>query len=317
MHEKGIHPLSSSDATVAEYLVAMFERGALPSTIKVHRSAILSVLTFTNPSISDSIIIRNCLKTFEIERPRKTRVLPKFDINLVLWQLLKPPFTNEDGKSDRDIPLDIFVGKLAFILALACGSRSSEMHALSRAPGAISREAAGGGTILSIRTFPGFLAKNDRPDKLPPPVRIPSMFHLVGRSEPERFWCPVRATDIYLSRTQSDEYSKDDIRLLRHPNPRVSTTKGHVALWIRRTVSLAYESAGKGGEDPHVNAHEVRAVAHSLATYNGASLQEVLEGGRWSGEESFFKHYLRDMTSALDGPAGRAPIVIAGRVKND
>ena len=162
--KKGIHPLSSSDATVAEYLVAMFERGALPSTIKVHRSAILSVLTFTNPSISDSIIIRNCLKTFEIERPRKTRVLPKFDINLVLWQLLKPPFTNEDGKSDRDIPLDIFVGKLAFILALACGSRSSEMHAFSRAPGAISREAAGGGTILSIRTFPGFLAKNDRPD---------------------------------------------------------------------------------------------------------------------------------------------------------
>ena len=143
------------------------------------------------------------------------------------------------------------------------------------------------------------------------------MFQLVGRSNTERFWCPVRAIDIYISRTQGPEYSAEDIRLLRHPNPKISTTKGHVALWIRRAVSLAYDSAGRGGEDPHVNAHEVRAIAHSLSAYNGASLQEVLDGGRWTGEESFFKHYLRDMSSALSGPAGKAPIVIAGRVKKN
>ena len=267
--------------------------------------------------MADSVIIKNCLRTFEIERPRTTRTLPKFDINLVLWQLLKPPFTSTDGLTDRNVPLDMFICKLAFILALACGSRSSELHAFSRAPGALSREAKGGGTVMYIRTFPGFLAKNDRPDKLPVPIRIPSMYHLVGGAEAERFWCPVRALDIYLARTQGPEYSKEDIRLLRHPNPKVATTKGHVAMWIRRAVSLAYESAGKGGEDPHVNAHEVRAVAHSLTAYNGASLKEVLEGGRWTGEQSFFKHYLRDMSGVLSGPAGKAPIVIAGRVKNN
>ena len=103
---------------------------------------------------------------------------------------------------------------------------------------------------MYIRTFPGFLAKNDRPDKLPVPIRIPSMYHLVGGAEAERFWCPVRALDIYLARTQGPEYSKEDIRLLRHPNPKVATTKGHVAMWIRRAVSLAYESAGKGGGGP-------------------------------------------------------------------
>ena len=312
---KGIHPLECTEVTVAEYLISMFERGALPATIKVHRAAILSVLIHTKPDISDSVIIKNCLRTFEIEKPRKTRVLPKFDINLVLWQLLKPPFTSEDGRSDRDIPLDIFVCKLSFILALACGSRSSEIHAFSRAPGSISRISEREGTTLHISTFPGFLAKNDRPDKVPVPVRIPSMFQLIGRTDAERFWCPVRAIDIYLNRTQGPEYSEEDVRLLRHPNPKVSTTKGHVALWIRRAVSLAYDSAGRGGDDPHVNAHEVRAIAHSLSAYNGASLQEVLDGGRWTGEQSFFKHYLRDMSSALSGPAGKAPIVIAGRVK--
>ena len=294
----------------------MFEGGAQPATIKVHKSAILSVLIHTKPELQHSIVIGNVLSSFERDRPRQRRVLPKFDINLVLWQLLKPPFTNNTSTSDRHIPLDIFVYKTAFLLALACGSRSSEIHAFSRAPGSLTRERKqGGGTVLGIRTFPGFLAKNSRPDHVPTVLKIPSMFQLVGAQEPERFWCPVRALDIYISRTQGPEYSQQDTRLLRHPDPGKTTTKGHVAYWIRKAVSLAYESAGTGGAAPHVNAHEVRAVAHSLVAYNGASLQDVLEGAQWKGPESFYKHYLRDMSSSLVGPAGQAPIVIAGRVR--
>ena len=312
---KDVHPLNSTESTVAEYLISMFEGGAQPATIKVHRSSILSVLVHTKPELQSSLVIGNCLRSFERDRPRKRQVLPKFDINLVLWQLLKPPFTNVDSSSDRDIPLDVFVSKVAFLLALACGSRSSEIHAFSRAPGSLTRERKqGGGTVLSIRTFPGFLAKNDRPDHVRPPVRIPSMFQCVGAREPERFWCPVRAIDIYLTRTQGTQYSAQDTRLLRHPNPSMSTTKGHVAYWIRKAVAIAYENAGTGGDAPHVNAHEVRAVAHSLAAYNGASLQQVLDGAQWKGPESFYKHYLRDMSSSLAGPAGTAPIVIAGQV---
>ena len=231
---RNIHPLDSTESTVAEYLISMFEGGAQPATIKVHRSSILSVLVHTLPGLQDSLVISNCLRSFDRDRPRQRRVLPKFDINLVLWQLLKPPFTNQDSSSDRDIPLDIFVCKVAFLLALACGSRASEMHAFSRAAGSLTRDRKqGGGTVLSIRTFPGFLAKNDRPDRLRPPVKIPSMFQCVGAREPERFWCPVRAIDVYLARTQGAQYSSQDTRLLRHPDPSMSTTKGHVAYWIR------------------------------------------------------------------------------------
>ena len=314
--ERNVHPLNSTESTVAEYLISMFERGIQPATIKVHRSSILSVLVHTLPELQSSVVIANCVRSFERDRPRQRRVLPKFDVNLVLWQLLRPPFTNQDSSLDRDIPLDIFVCKVAFLLALACGSRASEMHAFSRAPGSLTRERMqGGGTVLSIRTFAGFLAKNDRPDHLRPPVKIPSMFQSVGAQEPERFWCPVRAIDIYLARTQSARYSSQDTRLLRHPNSSMTTTKGHVAYWIRRAVTIAYEGAGTGGDAPNVNAHEVRAVAHSLAAYNGASLREVLDGAQWKGPESFFRHYLRDMSGSMGGPAGTAPIVIAGQVR--
>ena len=169
--------------------------------------------------------------------------------------------------------------------------RTTRTHQIPRIPLTRIR---GGGTTLTLRTYAGFLAKNDRPDKLPSPIRLPSMFQLVGRQEPERFWCPVRAIDIYLYRTQGPEYSQEDSRLLRHPKPKITTTKGHVAYWIRRAVSLAYDSA-----------------------YNGASLQDVLDGAGWHGEESFFRHYIRDMTAALAGPAGKAPVVIAGRVRKN
>ena len=141
---KSVHPLNSTEIVISEYLVNMFQGGAQPSTIKVHKAAILSVLCHVTPELPDSVIIKNCVRRFEVERPRTHRVLPKFDINLVLWQLLKPPFTSEDGKSDRDIPLDIFVCKVTFLLALACGKRSSEMHAFTRTPDSLTREARGG-----------------------------------------------------------------------------------------------------------------------------------------------------------------------------
>ena len=53
--DKKVHPLQCKDHLVAEYLISMFERGVQPSTIKVHRAAILSVLVHVDPSISDTI----------------------------------------------------------------------------------------------------------------------------------------------------------------------------------------------------------------------------------------------------------------------
>ena len=67
------------------------------------------------------------------ERPRAKATISKFDVDVVLDQLLKPPFVGQDG-TDRTISKLLFVYKTAFLLSLATGARSSKLHALSRDP---------------------------------------------------------------------------------------------------------------------------------------------------------------------------------------
>ena len=286
----------------------------MPSTIKVHRAAITSVLKHLHPRMTESVLLGDLISRIELERPRGTRELPKFDLDLVLRQFLKPPFTDRNG-SDADIPLLTMAHKVTFLLALATGARSSEIHALSRAPGRFAIHADNTGKqTMTIHTKPGFLAKNAKPTLVSPPMVIPSLKHLVGRKEPERLLCPVRATQVYIRRTPDGPYPAGDSRVLRHPKPTMSTGKNHVALWIRSAISTAYNAAAEKPDKVHVNAHEVRAVAHSLVAYNGASLEEILRGGRWAASGSFFNHYLRDMSHST--MARTTPIVAGGVIIN-
>ena len=309
---KGIEPFAATAGNIADYLHHKFNCGLLPSTIRVHRAAIASVLKHTHLDISNNTVINDMLKRFELEKPRIKRSLPQFDIDLVLRQLLRPPFVDSKG-SDYKIPLLTLAHKVAFLLALASGSRASEIHALSRESGRFkSDRTQDGRKTITVHTHPGFLAKNARPSVIPPPLTIPSMAHLVGEKEPERLWCPVRAIELYMARTMNGPYSVEDTRLLRHPQPEMRTTKGHISLWIRSAIREAYAAAGSDPDPVHVRAHEVRAVAHSLVAYDGATLPEILEGGRWRSSGSFFRHYLRDVSSSLE--SAKAPVVVAGRV---
>ena len=310
---KHVNPLHASEGFIAEYLLTLFEKGRLPSTIKVHRAAIGSVLKYLNPGLAHSVLIKDLISRFELDRPRNRHTFPKFDIDLVLRQLLKPPFVDSNG-SDLRIPLKILAYKTAFLLALATGARVSEIHALSRRPVRFSleRDQASGEVKIISHTRPGFLRKNSKPTVCEEPVIIRSMKHLVGRHDLERLLCPVRAVTVYISRTPDGAWPVEEEIILRHPDPLIRTTKGHVAVWIKNAISMAYVQAKEVTDDIHINAHEVRAVSHSLVAFDGASLNEILEGGRWKSSGSFLQHYFRDM-SRSSATSGR-PIVVAGRI---
>ena len=184
------------------------------------------------------------------------------------------------------------------------------MHALSRHRSRfqLDTDEFSGRQTITVLTKPDFIAKNEKPSEIKKPVIFSSLKHLFGNKEPERLLCPVRAAVVYKSRTPDGMWPAEKEELLRHPVCTQNVTKGHIAEWIKNAIKLAYEAADAGDID--CNAHEVRAVAHSLVSFSGATLEEVLEGGKWSSSGSFFHHYLRDLSS-LSGKG--VTVVAAGK----
>ena len=307
----------ASSTQLACYLTHLFDRGLAPATIQVHRAAISSVISSPAYNPSEDEVLRCLIKRFHRERPRLVRVVPDWDLSLVLTQLMKPPFVSGNPPSDRHIPLHLLLFKTTFLLALASGARRSELHALVRTPPSflITTDAASGAKSMQLRAYPGFVAKNQVPDTVFQPYTIPSMALLVP-GEPERLLCPVRATALYVKRTSDPAFLQHRRRLLLHHDRSILDTRlSHVSQWIVNAIVLAYENA-----DPdtarvlQVRAHDVRAVANSVSYFNNVSLPEVLQGARWRSRGTFVGHYLRDAQREVDGLYRLAPVVVAQRI---
>ena len=121
------------------YMMHLFRDGLLPSTIISHRTSVASVLCHWVYDPAADPHIKLLVRAFRLERPVQRRIMPKWDLHLVLLSLMRPPFTSqseEDGESSDDvIPLKWGTLKCVFLLALASARRRSYLHALSIAPG--------------------------------------------------------------------------------------------------------------------------------------------------------------------------------------
>ena len=77
--------------------------------------------------------VQALLNRLWIDNPRTLKVLPDWDINVVMGQFFGPPFVLNG--SDKDIPFQLLLVKVAFLLALAVGSRRSKLHVFARSGG--------------------------------------------------------------------------------------------------------------------------------------------------------------------------------------
>ena len=155
------------------YLMHLFRDGLLPVMIISHRTFVASVLRHWVYDPTADPHIKLLIRAFRLEQRVQCRIMPKWDLHLVLSSLLRPPFASEcdiQGESSDDvIPLKWRTMKTVFLLALASARRHSCLHALSVASD--SCVFARGNTqrqlVVSLLPEPGFLAKNQLPSQAP------------------------------------------------------------------------------------------------------------------------------------------------------
>ena len=112
---------------LSTYLMHLFRDELLPSTIISHRTSVASVLGHLKYDPAADPHIKPLIRTFRLEQPVQSRIMPKWDLNLVLSALMRPPFASEvDDRgriSDDVIDLRLHMMKTVFLQAFASAQR--------------------------------------------------------------------------------------------------------------------------------------------------------------------------------------------------
>ena len=303
------NPKETTPPRMCEFLLDIFLEGKAVNSIENTHSGVLSVLKHCADYPSRAPVVSDLLTTMWRLRPRNKKTCTEWDVNHVLDSFLKSPYVDDNGE-DTDIDLKHLTVKTAFLIALACSRRRSELHAFSRASSLlrIERNTASGETIISIRTVPGFMAKMQRGKELYPAAIFNSVSHLTDDKH-DKLLCPTATLVKYLDRTK--DFENPTLKLFVNFTKNTKATAASLACWLKAAITQAYKQSESS---KHCNPHEIRAVASSLSLMNHASVSDILEAGTWRAFTTFTTHYFRDVARGEDQLYRLPAYVAAGTV---
>ena len=127
--------------------------------------------------------------------------------------------------------------------------------------------------------------------------------------------CPVRALRIYLTRKKALRKNKYLLFISLRENYSKDISRVTISQWIKHTILFCYEhSQQEDRQVTQVKAHDVRAMAASLAFKGGISLEEILDSCYWRCHGTFTDYYLKDFCWKNDQIFKLGPIVAAQHV---
>ena len=267
------HSTSLSSSLVLDFLSFLFhQKGLSPASISVHWAALSDPLKFGFNISVDARSLELLRRGFFLRRPPVRRQANSWSLQAVLDSL---PATAPSAEQAFE--------KALFLLAMASGLRSSQLHALTRHPGlTVFTE---DGSSVSLAPSPAFLAKNEREGHVLDPLIIPA-WREDGVSHP---LCPVAALREYLRWTR--DVGLD--RLFVWPSSLRLCSRPQLARVLKRVISSA---------DPRSSplARDTRGVSASMAFLRLHSVDAVRVSGQWSSSHSFATRYWS--SSVVDVP---------------
>ena len=243
----------------------LFEEGTRPSTIASYKSALRDPIWWAfGVDLNGDLfarMLRGCVRLRPASPPRP-----------ISWSLHRV-LTHLSSIDSRSTTPRLRLGKTLFLLALASGSRLSELVALSRDEGQVFFYDTG---LVKLSPDPTFLAKNESPSHRRRPIRIPAL------SDQYSSLCPVSNLKIYLHSTREVVTGS----LFRtHSGGGPLTPAG-----MRRELVGIIKASNP---DSFPKTHDIRKVASSLAFFEDMTFDDLAQYTGWSSPRVFFKRYLK------------------------
>jgi hypothetical protein len=271
--------------------------------LKVTDLVLLALLTISGGTdFSHNEFLSLLITNFDLERPKQKRLVPQWDLGLILSALKLPPF-----EPATEVDLKFVSYKCCFLLALASGR--IEIHALSISDSCLrfNRDQS----AVTLLTDPSFLGKIQIPSKSSEPIFIPAL----PSDSSSDLLCPIRILKIYFDRTRQRRSNSNSRLFLPLKRSISDLSSKSISRWLCNTIILTYYSSGEQTLARHsVKAHEVRAISSYWALLSSASMAQVLSASFWRCQNSFIDHYLRSMTSHADNLFSLGPIIAVQRI---
>ena len=119
--------------------------------------------------------------------------------------------------------------------------------------------------------------------------------------------CPVRALKIYFQMTDKIRQNRKNLILSIKKGQTTDIVKSTISSLLKRTIQEAYSMAEVPVKE--ARAHEVRAVTASWAYYKNMAMEDLLKACSWKSQNTFTKHYLRNMALDQEGRCRFGPTV--------
>ena len=303
-------PLEASAALIADFLLEKHNQGRAPTTLAGYRTAIAKTIkSHRNVDFGANADLSALLRNFQVERPVSRNPSPDWDLALVLNRLASDPF-----EPLEKAPLKLLTWKTVFLLALASGRRRSELHAL--AFDRILWKDYFSSMLLGV--IPSFLAKTQLASSPALTMEIPALTSSLGPNlQEDAKNCPVRAVRLYMKRTTHLRKNRKLLFIPYAPNSAKEISVASISFWIKKCVLFCYElSQNPTSSAFRVKAHDVRALAASLAFVNRVPLQSIMNTCSWMSHNTFTSFYLRDLAWTSGAGFRLGQVVASANVLN-
>ncbi|XP_073687910.1 uncharacterized protein [Garra rufa] len=290
---KGVIPFQCAVSEVLCFLQSLLNNGRAFSTIKVYLAAISAChVGFEGVSVGRHPLIGRFMKGVRRLRPVSKRLVPSWDLSMVLNALTQTPFEPLESVHIKFLSL-----KTVLLLALASAKRVGELHALSVHQTCL--KFSPDDSKVTLLPNPAFVPKVSDSAYNCSALELRAFYPPPFSSEEERklhTLCPVRALRFYVNRTQS--FRKNDQLLVSWAThckgkPISSQRLSH---WMVEAIELAYTSMGLQAPEG-LHAHSTRGISTSWALFKGISVGDICAAASWASPHTFIRFYRLDVTA--------------------